>query len=292
MKSEDENLKQQKAGNPLFIIIIFAVLIAFLFYVPDIYKKYNSEITKFFGGGNSDGETGGANNDKSPISAYYQLGSKSTLKFNEITLSNIELSSNRKELKLTVNTEDKVDLDELEYYLEFYENRTTFMGRRVLHGRITKNQTLTIDVSALNITTTTFMVVSHIAESSIKPLDAESDESGLSSITCSKLGESYEYEFYLKKLTKTTYKQNYSESDFDKYASALLEAQKKEEAYNEYNGVTARIIESTNAYVFVSEFDYSKASSFQKLGDPRVFDKGMLNNVVKFKMDSEGFECK
>lgn len=291
MNSEDENLKQKKAGNPLFIIIIFVVLMGFLFYVPELYKKYNSEIMKFFGGDKDSKEPGSNPDDgKSPISAYYQLGSKSELKFNEIKLTDILLTG--KELTFKVNTEDTVDLDELEYYVEFYQEKTKFLGRRVLHGKVTKQLTMHLDLSNLPVTTTTYMTVSHIASNSIKPLDAESDESGLSSITCSKDEYTYDYEFYLKKLTKTTQKYSYSAANFDEFTSALLEMQKKEKQYNEFNGVTARIVENTNSFIFLSEFDYSKVNSFQKLGDPRVFDKGTLNSVVKFKMDAEGFDCK
>lgn len=290
MNSEDEKLKQQKAGNPLFIIIIFVVLIGFLFYIPEIYKKYNSEIMKFLGGDKDTEEKGNdSNSDKSPISAYYQLGSKSTLKFNEIELSDILLTG--KTLTFKLNTEDMVDLDELEYYVEFYQDRTKFLGRRVLHGKVTRQLTISLDLSNLPVTTTTYMTVSHISEGTIKPLEAESDESGLSVITCSKDSKNYEYEFYLKKLTKTTYKYDYHGSSFDEFAAALLEMQKTEKTYNEYNGVTARIIENNNSFIFLSEFDYSKVSSFQKLGDPRIFDKGTFNSVVKFKMDAEGYDC-
>lgn len=291
MKSEDENEKRNKAGNPIFILIMFGALMGFLFYAPDIYKKYNSEINNFFGGGSNDGEDGNKQQDnKSPVSAYYQLGSRSTLKFNEINLSDISLEG--KTLKLTVNTDNTIDLDDLDYYVEFYRNRETFIGRRVLHGRVTKKLPMEIDVTNLDIDTTTYMVVSHIEEGTIKPLETDTDESGLSMITCSKDNSIYEYEFYLKKLTKTIYKYNYSNTDFDQYARTLLDYQKKEDSYNEYTGVTSRIIESTNSFVFLSEFDYSKVSSFSNIGDPRIYDKGTTNNIIKFKMDAEGYECK
>ena len=291
MKSEDENEKRKKAGNPIFILIMFGALMGFLFYAPDIYKKYNSEFDNFFGSGNGEeGDSQKPQDNKSAVSAYYQLGSRSTLKFNEITLSDISLEG--KTLKLAVNTEDTLDLDDLDYYVEFYRNRETFVGRRVLHGRVTKKLSMEIDVSNLDIDTTTYMVVSHIDEGTIKPLETDTDESGLSSITCSKDNSIYEYEFYLKKLTKTVYKYNYNNTDFDQYARALIDYQKKEEEYNEYTGVTSRIIESNNSFVFLSEFDYSKVSSFPKIGDPRIYDKGTPNNIIKFKMDAEGYECK
>lgn len=292
MNNGDDKLKQQKAGNPVFIIVIFAALIAFLFYVPDIYKKYNSEINKFFGAdGSKEEDDKSKGDDKSPISAFYQLGSKSTLKFNEITLTDISLSTN-KMLTFTVNTDDMVNLDDLDYYVEFYRERTTFVGRRVLHGQVTKQRTFTIDVSNLPVDTTTYMTLSLIQDSDIQPIDSSSDANGLSLIKCNKDDETYEYEFYQKKLSRTTYKYTYKNDDLDELAEALLEIQKKERTYNEYTGINARITENSTSFIFLSEFDYEKVSTFSKIGDPRIFDKNTLNSVVKFKMDAEGFDCK
>ena len=291
MNDGNENLKQQKAGNPIFILVIFAALIGFLFYIPEIYKKYNSEIYKFFSGDKEDEkEEDAKKNEKSPISAYYQLGSKSTLTFNELKLEDISLSSN-KTLSFTMTTDTDIDLDELEYYVEFYRERKTFLGRRVLHGKVTKEKKFTIDLSNLPVETTTFMTVSHIPQSGIQPLETQGDESGLSSIKCKKENTSYEYQFYQKKLAKTTFKYTYENENLDELAASLLEMQKKEKAYNEFTGVNARITENSTSYIFLSEFDYENVVSFERVGDPRIFDKNTLNSVVKFKMDAEGYDC-
>ncbi len=291
MNNGEEKLKEQKAGNPIFILIIFAAIIGFIFYVPDIYKKYNAEFSKFLGGGNSKEEDKGQKeDDKSPISAYYQLGSRSTLKFNEITLTDISLSPD-KTLTFTINSENQIDLDELYYYAEFYKERKTFVGRRLLHGKVPKKLTLELDLANLDVDTTTYMTVSLITDDGIQPIEDSGDESGLTSIRCTKGTETFDYDFYLKKLAKTTYKYTYENENMDELSRSLLEAQKKEKAYNEYTGVTAHITENDTSYIFLSEFDYANVTTFQKLGDPRIFDKNTLNSVVKFKMDAEGFDC-
>lgn len=291
MNSEDEKEKRDKAGHPLFIVIIFVALLGFLFYVPDIYKKYNSEISDFLGIGKEEGEKKKEEDNKSAKSAYYQIGSKSTLKFNEIELTDIVLSEDKKTLSFNVNVEDVLNLDEQSYYLEFFENRKTFLGRRILLGRVTKSLPYEIDVSNIDVDTTTYFTVSYITDESIAPLEASSDESGLSSITCKRGNFTYEYELYLKKLTKITKKQVYTNTNLEEYAKELLEAQKLEKTYNEYTGVDSSIVEETNSFVFLSTFDYSTVSSFSKLKDMRLFQKGTYNNVIKFRMEAEGFEC-
>lgn len=290
MNSEDLKEKQNKAGNPIFILIIFIALLGFLFFVPEIYKKFNGNFMNFFGGGNKTEEDKKKPDDLSPVSAFYQLGSNGSLKFNEITLSDISLGQD-KILKLTINAEEDVDLDEKDYYVEFFKNRKTFVGRRVLHGKVVKNLPVELDVSNLDVDTTTYMVVSHIGEITKPKDELSSDESGLSSITCTKGNESYEYEFYLQRLTKTIYKYNYENSDLDEYAEKLLAYQKQEKAYNTNPGVTARIVENGNTFIFISEFDNREVETFSNMKDSKLYDRDTVSYIVKFKMDAEGYEC-
>ena len=87
VNSEDVKEKRDKAGHPLFIVIIFVALLGFLFFIPDIYRKYNSEISDFLGIGKEEQDKKPEEDNKTNRSAFYQIGSKSTLKFNEIELT-------------------------------------------------------------------------------------------------------------------------------------------------------------------------------------------------------------
>ncbi len=291
MNSEDLQEKQKKAGHPIFIVVIFACLLCFLVFVPDIYKKYNKEISEFLGiNKKEEGDTTPEDN-RAATSAFYQIGSEGTLKFNEITLTNISLSQDKKTLSFKIETEDKADLDELEYYLEFYQNRTKFVGRRALHNRVNKIMPFEIDVSNLKIDTTTYFTVSHIDKNTIPGEEINTDESGLASLTCIKDNYTYDYEFYLKKLSKVTKKYTYTSQDQEEYAEKLLEIKKLEKEYNNFNGVNASTVENSGTILFIAEFDYSEVKTFARLNDLNVFEKNTSNALVKFKMDAEGYEC-
>ncbi len=289
---QDDIEKRKKAGNPLFIMIIFIVLIGFVFYVPDIYKKYNSNLAEFLGiGSDNNNKEENLNPDDyiESVSEFYQLGSLGTLEFNEITLSNIKLENST--LYLTVESDDKVNLNESAYYLEFYENRQVFKGRRILKGDVSGSLDLKIDVSNLDISTTTYMVVSRIEESSMGPIDMPSDESGIASLSCARGDYVYEYDFYLGKLNRVVQKYTYSNYDLNEYSKVIFEYQKLVNRYNELNGVTASIADNNSTFIFTSEFDYETISSFGSIQDEYIFMKDKKNNVVKFKMEAEGFDC-
>ncbi len=291
MKSEDEKEKQKKAGNPLFILIIFVVLIGFVFFVPEIYKKYNSNIAEFLGisEGEKDKRNPEQDKEQASVSAFYQIGSKKTLHFNEIDLSDISLENGI--LKMKVNTEDTFDLTGANYYLEFWENKKTFVGRRVLKGKVNRSLPLEIDVTNLNISTITYFTVSHTDDSVIEAKPSSSDESGLYSLVCTKGNTSYDYEFYLNKLTKVKMKYSYTNSNLDEYSNEYTKYQKKEKEYNEFNGVTSTIVDNSTSFIFSTEFDYGTAANFDKVGVEHLFSKGAYNHVVEFRMDAEGYEC-
>lgn len=290
----DDTEKKKRAGNPIFILIIFIVLLGFVFYVPEIYKKYNSNFAEFLGiGANKDDDENEKNNpedEKDAMSSYYQIGSLSTLEYNEIKLSNISLSED-KILSFTVESENALNFDELDYYLEFYQNRSLFIGRRAMTGEMNKTKKFEIDVSDLDVTTTTYFVVSHIEDSVIGPIDMPTDESGLGSLSCVKDNYTYLYDFNLGKLIKVTEKYSYTNIDLNAYSKEILSYEKKVKEYNEYTGITASIVDNSTTFIYSCEYDYTNITKFSKVSNRYIFEGGTKNNVIKFKMEAEGYEC-
>lgn len=290
MNGEDLKEKQNKAGHPLFILIIFVALIGFIFYVPDIYKKYNEEINNFFGIKSEEEKEKEKLEEITPISAYHQLNSNDVFDYNEISISDVSLSPDKK-MSITIGTKDTYDLDKSGYYIEFYQHQKTFVGRRALHGMVTKSLPIEIDVSNLNVDTTTYYVITHIDDSAIG--GSTDISAGLYSMNCKKNErESYTYEFYSRKLNKVVYKYTYSNPILEEYSNELLKFQKREKEYTELGGITTGIAENDNSFIFTAEFDYTVKDSFEKTRDSNLFTKGALANVVKFKTEAEGFECK
>jgi len=292
MHGEDIKEKENKAGNPLFIIIIFAVLLGFLFFIPDIYKRFKPEISDFLGIGVHEKEPGDKadeNDNKEAVSAHVQIGSWEELEFNEIKVSNVSLEGNT--LSMTVTTPETINLENARYYVEFFQNKRTFIGRRILKGEVTKSLDIEIDVTGLGVDTVTYMALSHVDDNAIQPLEVTTDESGLYNLVCTKDTESYEYEFNLNKLSKVKYKYTYTTSNLEEYANKVLEYQKLAKKYDEYTGVSSSIAEETGSFLFLCEFDYSRTSNFSRIGDNRLFVRDEPVNIVKFRMEAEGFDC-
>lgn len=287
----DKKERDAKAGSPIFIIIIFVALLGFIFYVPELYAKYHKNVAEFLGIGskNQGVSQGTKTNDKKAVSEYYQIGSNKELVFNELKISGVTLENNI--LSLDVEVDKEIDLENTNYYLEFYEERQTFLGRRMLKGSLNEKGRVSVDTSGMKVTTVTYFTVSHIGDDNIPKSKLDTDESGLGDVSCSKGDIIYEYNFNIDKLYKVTKKYTFTSSDLSEYSNQLLVYQREVNRYNDLNGVTATIVENGATFIYTLELDYTDISEFASVRDNYKFKKDTLSHILKFKMDAEGFTC-
>ena len=55
--------------------------------------------------------------------------------------------------------------------------------------------------------------------------------------------------------------------------------------------MTTSIAENNSTFIYTIELDYTDVEEFNKIKDDYIFKKGTLDSVIKFKMESEGFDC-
>lgn len=280
MNDNKNDDKEKNTGNPLIVLGIFIVIIGFIMYVPELYSKYNTNVIDFFGGNDT---TNNIDDTKEAVSTYYQIGSNGTLEFNDIIISNVVLKEDV--LEFNVNK----SLDDLDYYIEFYENKSVFIGRRELKG----NNNISIDISNMNITSVTYFVISHISDSSIPRINLSTDESGLGSIVCTN-DDMYEYEYTFSNNSLVKYRRvyTYTSSDIDEYSKKVFDIQKEVNNYNSYNGVTASVVLNNSTFIYTLELDYDVINAYNNIEDNYKFSKGIEAGIIKFKMDAWGYSCK
>ena len=288
MKNEKQN--EKKSGNPIFILIIFLILLTFVFIIPDIYKKYHGDVSRFFGitSKKTVEPSSDNNDDREVVSDYYQIDSSKSLSFNELTITNVNLKDDI--LSFDIDAKN-ADLENLHYYMEFYKEKSAFLGRRILKGTINGSEHYKLDVNGLNLTLDSYFTISHIEDDSIPKFKLDTDESGIGTITCTKNSETYIYDFAFDKLVRAEYKYSYKNDNLDVYSSTLLGYQKLSKEYDKVNGVTSVIAENNGEFVYTLELDYSEIETFNIITNQYKFKKDMQSYIIKFKMDAEGYKC-
>lgn len=288
MKNESIE-KEKKAGSPLFIIFIFVVLIAIVNYAPKMYQKYNSHVSSNPQFKNDEKK----NSEDSDVSiesesSFYTIGESQNIAFNEINLSDVFL--NGFELSFIISTDGIINLDSKNYYLELYDAGYSFKTRRILKGNVNKSENLKVDLSNIDVSNLKYAKLVHIEDSSIPNVNFNTDESGIFTIMCTKGSNSYAYDFELNKLIKVVRQFTYAEENLEEYASKKLEYQKQVNSDNKIEGITADIADSGTTFIYTVEVDLDKVDE-NNLNDVYFYKKDMKANIIKYKLEAEGFAC-
>ena len=283
----EKQKKMENAGNPLLLLFIFGAIIAFLFFIPNIYEKYNADNASLYGiGGNKEKTKNVSDDDKSRESEYFGLNGYTTfdnIDFNSALINNDTFSINARN-KLSGN----MYLTNEKYYIEFYksENEKTLLGRRVFESsepiNNQKETTITIDINGITTDENTIMKIVYTNINDIPEVQLENN-----TLTCIKNNETYVYSFDDKfNLTKLDYKivNTLDENNLNTYR--LLKEQ-----LDNLNGVTTAITEEESSFTFNTVLDYT-VSKYYKIELENQFSGNDVAKTVKYKSEAKGYDCK
>lgn len=287
MKNEDTE-KVNNAGNPLLLLFIFIVIIGFIFFIPEVYEKYNKDKASLYGIGSQNESTNSEkreNTNVSKISDHFRI--EDSTKLNNLSFSNIKIDGNTLYIDIN-NMENKaVNLDEENYYIEFYKtenNQRTFINRRPLKSVSNLEQgktTISVDITGITINQLVTFAILYITDDAMPAVKLTND-----TLTCSKNNVVYIYSFDNDILIKTNYK-----ITLNKDETTLNSYKEKVKQFNNLNGVDAKINENDANFVFDSTFDYKKISKY-KVDINYLYEANTKASVISFKNSAEGFDCK
>ena len=275
----------KKQSNPIFIIVAFLLVIAGFILMP-YFKNDQKEVTSTNKEPENTQPTKLEDNSKA-LSEYIKLGETVDVEFNGIKVLNTSITSDR--LSIDLYSDKDINLDNCDYYIEFYKDKKTFLFRRSLKGYILANETITITIENVSVDNDTYIALSHIDDSAIPKKSFTTDESGISGFICSRGAYTYEYDFDDNYLIRAKKKYNYKTDDLEEFSNTLLKYQKEAKKINESKGLTASIAEANKEFIYTVEINYLEIKD-NKI-DPYFYSKDELNYIVLFKMDAEGFIC-
>lgn len=278
--------KEKNQSNPLFIVIVFMLIIAAFVALPYIKSKKEKPII-IPSNSNKDIIIEKISDEQDAMSEYLKIGEKGETSFNKLKISNPTYDNNQ--ITLTIYSEKDTDLGDLDYYIEFYKDKKEFLFRRSLNGLISSKSSVTITLDKIDITDDVYIAISHIREDAIPKIKLATDESGISGVRCTKDNLTYEYDFNSDGLLRVVKKYSYKDSNLDNFSNKLFEAQKEANKLNEQKGITASVVESNKEFIYTIELNYLE--KIDNSIDPFFYSKGEQGNIIIFKMNAEGFEC-
>ena len=295
MNNEPITLGKIKKGGktkPILIIIIFLFMGSFILFLPTIINYFgdynlidlikNGELIDFFKNHNSyinkQDET--IKNDTTLENT--SINTKTVLESNNITLNNFEITNTN--IKFKINNEQNIDLDNNYYYLILKKDTTTIYIR--IENKNELDFTFTTPLKdTLNISGN----IKKYNDNDYPKFTLSSDETGLSSLICTKSLNNYEYIFDNNLLVRI--KLNYTYNDTGNNSIYLSEFEKYTALQKQIttSGNTSSITENQTGFTFTADINLNNQTNL-------VFDNyykfNTKSNKVNFDMIAKGYDCK
>ena len=295
MNNEPITLGKIKKGGktkPILIIIIFLFMGSFILFLPTIINYFgdynlidlikNGELIDFFKNHNSYINKQDDTIKNNTTLENTSINTKTVLESNNITLNNFEITKTN--IKFKINNEQNIDLDNNYYYLILKKNTTTIYIR--IENKNELNFTFTTPLKdTLNISGN----IKKYNDNDYPKFTLSSDETGLSSLICTKSLNNYEYIFDNNLLVRI--KLNYTYNDTGNNSIYLSEFEKYTALQKQItlNGNTSNIIENQTGFTFTADVNLNNQTNL-------VFDNyykfNTKSNKVNFDMIAKGYDCK
>ncbi len=275
-------LKKEKSSKPLFVAIVFILVLGTCFGLPYLEKYFNKE------------EEGYYLNDNNPTRTTTKTDTSLTLLEKDailtdekIFIENIKISNNKISYKITAKASDNLSLKF--YYLEIYDINQKLLGKIKLTGYVG---------SASNNKTDDLSFKTNSSGYYLKLINAENEniaDLNVNTLTCSLNNNTYTYTFENNLLTVV--KQELSESnkeDLNTYMTSLTNSKAKSDLIKTFEGSISAVEESDNGYTFTATLDLSKikVTDLGDYADYNYYSYNTLSKLISYDMIFKGFDCK
>ncbi len=213
----------------------------------------------------------------------------------EITVSNFVIDQENLTISydITNNLNSAKNIEELNYFLEIYNQEQTLIERVKLAKEHILNSgafaNFTGNISTESATTIGFVSIVKKNIDEYPLYELKNSEEGNGVLVCTNNHEKVTYKFQDLKLKEVTSEASYlkTDSDYDK----LYETNKiKSTSYNNKLGIVSTLFEHETGYNITSSIDLKEASRMY-LFNADSFKLDTEPKVVKFEMETQGFKC-
>lgn len=290
-------IKKTKRGSLLWLIIIFAALIAAAIYLPDI-TTYVSEKLGFSVDdpsallGPSDDNNDDTNVDDEPEEnseiQKYVLSDNPSFTVDNMTLNNFVIQNNTITFTITNNGSEIIDLSEEYYYLNLYNGETLLERIKVADNIIGVNasEDIQYEITASNVTEIAFL---EITVEEYPAYTVDTDSSGNGTLTCTRDYETITYSFNRNQLLAIEDVYVVPTTD-PNYATLYSSYQALSTTYSNISGLISNIVVENNSLHFTTSVNLR--TLVDGTFNSRIYYP--LNTdakVINFELESQGYIC-
>lgn len=279
-------LPNEKKG-PIFVLFLFILLLAIVFFLPDIVDFINEKNNKVVVDPSTSNPSTSDNNPSEGENAeIYELSENLSITLDKVlTINNFKIEDNKISYTITNQGENRYYFNRFNYFLEIYNADNTLLERIILEkSGINKDETKTYsyNINSETASQAQKIVFVNIPIAGYSIVDLVND-----TLVCTNNYQTITYKFLENKLISIGDVINYNNSD---YKDVLTSYQNKATNYNSINGVQSNIMESTIGFVFNTNIDLKEAD-ISKLDNDTYYALDTEAKIVNFEMEARGFSC-
>lgn len=284
-------IKPEKEGNPIVVVLFFAFLLSMIVILPYISKKYD-----LWTGKNNDPVTAPEEEE----SEYYYFNRSSVrAKIGGLEFTNFVKSKQNREYFLTfniTNTNSNAYQFDKKYYVVFYDGesvvyRALIYAYEAIGSNAATEVTLTINERGYN--SADKFKIAEVPVAAYPEVETTEKDGDYSVLKCNYINDEVKYYFLDKKLAKI--KETYTET-FD--SSANYESQKVayrnlSQSYKNVKNFNSTFVETNTYFTMINEFDHKDISdsTLYNLKTYKFFKYNENINTVSYELEAQGYTC-
>lgn len=288
----------EKQKGVFGVIVFFFILIGFtigLPYLSDYINKKNVLVDEKTT--NDENSKENINNEEVKEQVYYEIDNNTVFTIDNLGFNNFSKeNSDDFYLNVTLTNKDNKEFSfSANYYLELYNNDKTLLERvKLINSKnLASNESVDLKLSINENTFNNASLLTVVQKSTddYPEVNLVNTEDDYKILSCNNTNENIVYYFTDNKLIKISDAYNYSNTDASTYNNNLKIYQDQTAKYNNFEGVTSSIADTSYSFTINTQIDLDKAN-IEQLESYYYFKKDTDPKIVKFEMEAQRFTCK
>lgn len=285
-------IKPEKEGNPIVVILFFCLLFGAIVILPFISKKID------FGGGGKDIPSAAAPKEEEG-DAYYFNRSSVRVKMDGLEFTNFVKSRSNGEYFLTfniTNTMDRAYQFDRKYYVVFLDGEAV-LYRALIHTyeAIGSNaaQEITLTINERGYTSADRFRIEEIPVSAYPSVIVNEKDGDYSVLTCNYRNDEIKYYFQDNKLVKLKETITETVDNSRSYENNKAAYRNLSNSYKKVDNFTSTFVEANTYFTMINEFNHRDIAdvTLANLKTYKFFRYNEVINTVSFELEAQGYTC-
>lgn len=283
--------KKSSVFSILWLIVIFAIFIAGVIYLPEISSYVNSYLNPEVNTPvNKPSVKPKEEEEEKKEEKEYKLSDNPEITLYNFKINNIQIENGTISFDIINTGKEMLDFSKYNYFIQLYGSHKSLLERIMIKDLIIGidgTENFSFNIKNSNIESISLV---NIGVNEYPNYSLEESENGAATLKCTKDFETINYLFNMGKLYAIQDIMDISKnnSEYNNFYSNYMALST---TYNNIAGVASAVNESTDSLRFTTTINLSEYKE-KTLSIKNIYNKDTEAKVIKFELEASGYTCK